>query len=247
MKLYSIIIIMLVLIFALIACSSDPGSGKLGQYPPETMVEMDKSIDEKEKSSQKINDPLAAIDEILDKLELGNIVFNSPPIINLNETRTIQLFLGVKATIEELKQMIEAEGNKKGASIKVANRMEARLSGTNFAITAVTPEVQVVSRNDVTEWKWEVKPVREGRHHLHLTLSVLLNVDGETTSKAIRTFDNEIEVEVTLVQQVGSFIENHVEFLWIALVPLFVWISVWIRSIWNNRRKYKLNDSDSNS
>ncbi len=117
--------------------------------------------------------------------------------------------------------MIEAVGEKVGARIRVSDRMEARLSGPDFVITAVTPEVQAVTRTDVTEWKWEVKPLTKGRQHLHLTVSVLINVDGASTLRTIRTFDKQIEVEVTWYQNVSSFLEGNWQWFWATiLVPV---------------------------
>lgn len=170
-------------------------------------------------------DPFATVDRILEKLEFGNIAFNVPRAINFEDTAIIQLLLGLATPTDELKQMIQAAGEKEGASIRVSDRMEARLSGPNFAITAVTPEVQAVTRTAVTEWKWEVKPRSEGRQRLHLTLSVLINIDGAATLRAIRSYDKEIEVEITWDQQVGSFLRNSWQWLWAAiLVPVIGWL-----------------------
>ena len=171
------------------------------------------------------DDRLSAVDRILQNLELGNIAFNAPQTINLRETAVIQLMLSLATPTEELKQMIEAAGEKEGAQIRVSDRMEARLSGPNFAITAITPELQAVSRIDITEWKWEVKPSSHGRHNLHLTVSALLNVDGASTPRVIRTFDKMLEVEVAWHQRVGSFVEENWQWLWAAiLVPLVGWL-----------------------
>lgn len=141
--------------------------------------------------------------------------------MNLSDTAIIQLKLDLATSIDELKRTIEAEGQKEGARIKVADRMEARLSGPNFAITQVTPEQQAISQGQVTEWKWEVKPTAEGRHHLHLTLSALLSVGGASTQRTIRTFDKFIEVDVTLPQRVSSFIQGNWQWLWAVLLAPF--------------------------
>ena len=171
-----------------------------------------------------------AVDSILGKLEFGNIAFNAPKTMNLHATAVIQLLLGLEKPIDELKQMIEAAGEKEGERIHVSGRMEARLSGPNFAITAITPEIQAVSRNNVTEWKWEVKPSSAGDNYLHLTLSALLNVDGESTPREIRTFDKDIQVDVTWSQRVGSFFETNWQWLWaVILVPIAGWL-------WNKKK-----------
>jgi hypothetical protein len=101
-----------------------------------------------------------------------------------------------------------------------------RISGSNFAIMAIEPEIQALSRNEVTEWKWEVKPTSEGSHSLHLTLSALLDVDGERTPRAIRTFDKTIDIKVTWLQRASLFFAENWQWLWAAiLVPMFglVW------------------------
>jgi hypothetical protein len=145
--------------------------------------------------------------------------------MNIRNTALIHLVLSVVRPIEDLKQMIEAEGERIGARIQVSNRMEARLSGTNFQITAITPETQAVTRNDVTDWKWEIKPISAGRQYLHLTLSALLKLEGISTPRTIRTFDRTIEVEVSWDQRVTTFLKNNWQWLWAAiLVPVAGWL-----------------------
>ena len=186
-------------------------------------------------------DPLQAIDRILERMALGSIAFNAPKIMNLHDSAIIHLVLGVERAIEDIKRMIEEEGEKVGASIRVSNRMKAHLSGRNFEITSINPEVQAVARREVTEWKWEIKPSADGKHNLHLTLSALLSIEGESTPRVIRTFDRIITIEVTIGQQAKAFVSNNWQWLWAAvLVPLAGWI--WKRkrrplSVGNNNQK----------
>jgi hypothetical protein len=124
----------------------------------------------------------------------------------------------------ELQRLIEAEGEKEGASLRVSDRMEARLTGPNFVISAITPETQAVSRSTITEWQWEVRPNTGGRQNLHLTVSAVLTIDGAPTPRVIRTFDKIIEVDVTWNQQLRSFFENNWQWLWAAvIIPLVGW------------------------
>ncbi len=165
------------------------------------------------------------VEQALKRLKFGNIAFNAPLKINFDQTVTIQLLLSLTTPIDELKQMIEAVGEKEGTRIQVSDRMEARLSGPNFEITAITPELQAVTGTAVTAWKWDVKPKSEGQQILHLTLSVLINVDGKSTTRAIRTFDKQIEIEVTPVQRVVWFLKAYWPVLFTAIViPVLVWL-----------------------
>ncbi|MCU0640203.1 MAG: hypothetical protein MUF59_10095 [Candidatus Krumholzibacteria bacterium] len=177
------------------------------------------------RSEPRPADGVSAIDRILEQMEFSNIAFNMPDTMNLHETAVIKLILSLKTPIDSLRQMIEADGGVDAARIRVTDRMEARLSGPSFAITAITPEVQALSRNNITESKWEVKPCNKGKQNLHLTLSALMSVDGETTMRAIRTFDKVIEIEVTWNQQTVSFIQKNWQWLWAAiLIPVAGWL-----------------------
>lgn len=178
-----------------------------------------------EESEKALDDPFSVIDQVLKKLPLGNIAFNVPHEINIDETHIIQLVLGLEATIDELKQMIKAEDNKESANVRVSTTMEARLSGSNFAVTAITPEVQRISRSDATKWTWEIKPLKKGPQYLHLTLSALIDIDGKTTQRAIQTFDKKIEVEITGFQEMNIFLENNWQWLWaVILAPALGWL-----------------------
>jgi hypothetical protein len=170
------------------------------------------------------DDQAQVIERLLEKMQLGNIAFNVPSAMNLHKTAMIQLVLSLQKPIDELKQMIEAEGEKQGTSVKVSNIMVARLKGTHFQIDAINPESQVVTPSEVTEWKWEVKPTSTGPQALHLTLSAQLTVEGQPTSKLVRTFDKTIEVNVTLAQQATDFLGKFGQWLWAAVViPLGGW------------------------
>ncbi len=165
-----------------------------------------------------------SVDRLLDRMEFGAIAFNVPANININDTSQIQLLLSLSETVDKLKRLIVREGMKVGATIRVSNRMEARLSGYMFQITAITPEIQAVSKNRNTQWKWEIHPKKEGKHRLHLTLTALLEIDGHSTPRTIRAFDKEIEITVTRTQKFIGFITGNWQWLWAAIfVPIVGW------------------------
>jgi len=171
------------------------------------------------------------VDRLLDEMEFGTIAFNAPTNINIEDSPKIQLILSLSEAIDELKQSISEEGEKIGATIRVSDRIEARLSGYMFQITAITPEIQAVSKSQRTEWKWEIHPKEEGQHKLHLTLTALLEIDGHSTPRAIRTFSKIIEVNVTASQKLGIFFKSNWQWLWAAiLVPVAGWL-------WKRRKK----------
>jgi hypothetical protein len=183
---------------------------------------------ESEKQFRELaHDSLVAVDQHLESMQLGNIAFNAPTSMNLNESTVIKLLLAVKTPIEELKQLVEEKGEKVGAKIKVSSRMEARLSGSNFEIVAMTPEIQAVSLSEATEWIWEIEPKKAGNHRLHLSLSVIFTVDGMATSKTMRTYDKFIDIDVTWTQLIWDFLGKSWEWITaVTLAPLAGWLWV---------------------
>jgi hypothetical protein len=173
------------------------------------------------------------IDRILESMDLGNIAFNTPESMNLEETATIQLKLSSAASIDELKRAIEVPGPKEGARIRVSDRMEAKLEGDDFTIKPLTHEIQAISRRETTEWMWAVKPTSAGPHKLYLAVSALLLVDGQVTPRTIRTFGKEIKVQVHWHQRAAAFINKNWQWLWTTLlVPVVGWI-------WKNKKRTK--------
>jgi hypothetical protein len=179
---------------------------------------------------------LGAVDSILNQLQLGNIAFNAPDTLtSVDDIANVTLFLSRILNRQALQQMIDdathTRGEAETASIKISSRMAARLTGQDFTITATSPEVQAVSETQVTAWKWDVKPAREGNLKLHLTLAALLEVQGHDTPRVVQTFDKTIDVKVGPAQHVKTFIQGNWQWLWTTLlVPVGGWI-------WSRRRK----------
>ncbi len=177
----------------------------------------------------------AAVDRALEALPLGNIAFSVSTVMMLNRGEDVHLLLSPSMSIEELeKQLVETlrrETQVEGLQIRIAPRMEARLSGTNFSILALTPEVQPVTWKQPTEWRWEVRPTEAGSQALHLTLTALLQIEGKDSTRAIRTFDRDIQVQVTWPQRISGFVAENWQWLWTTVAaPVALWL-------WSKRRK----------
>jgi len=147
------------------------------------------------------------VDHILASMVLGNISFNVPDsIMDLNESFTIQLLLDLSKPARDLEKRIKESGIIESHQIKIWETMQARLTGSGFQITTITPEEQPISTKETTEWKWDIKAIEHGRQRLHLTLSAIIKFQGETRSRSIRTFDRVIFVKVSLGKRISSFI-----------------------------------------
>lgn len=168
----------------------------------------------------------ATTDQILDNLEVGNIAYNVPDSMNLENTAIIKLVLSLKKSVAELVQMIEpqAEGKREGGPVKVYSLMVAHLTSADFEVTPIISEEQLLSAQNVNEWKWEIKPKKVGQLKLHLTLNVIIN----NHQKEITTYTRTINVEVTWKQRTSWFFSNNWQWLCATIIfPLagyFWWL-----------------------
>ena len=167
----------------------------------------------------------ATVDEILSQLVLGDVAFNAPEKINIEDTVSIRVALSPDQGAAAVGARIEEPGRIISETLQVSNLMQARLTGEGFKIVAVTPEKQAVS-SGITEWLWDVTPLKEGKHQLTLSMDALITVNGEVVPKTLRTYRKPIEVEVTATQVAGNFLSEHGKWAWSTLLlPLFAWVA----------------------
>jgi hypothetical protein len=172
-------------------------------------------------------------------MDFGNIAFNVPPSMSLDKTYKIVLNLALSKTKKELEDNLIAQGvigDLKSETIKVDANMQADLTGDGFQITKVTPDKMPISANTITEWKWDVRPIRSGTLRLHVVLNALVDLkDGKDKQPyPVRSFDKEYIVAVPWKDRaVISFVVNNWPWLWATIViPLGGWL-------WSRRRKKK--------
>jgi len=146
-------------------------------------------------SNQKLND-------IVDKLKEATIAFNKPSKMKLKKVEAIELVLKPGATLEEVKAMINMKPSNntemvvQTSKIKISEIVEAKLRGASFDIESISQERQPISFKDETRWKWMIRPLEFGRQRLFLTVDAVVNYNDKEEKRTIRTFDEEILVEV---------------------------------------------------
>lgn len=157
------------------------------------------------------------VDERLASLPRGSVAFNTPSTLELGESAEVELLLSLQQSVERLKKQVAEVGEREGARVRVTEQMEATLTGVGFQIEAITPERQLLSSRDVTRWKWEVEPTRTGVLRLHLTLTALIDVEGERQPRAIRTFERTLTIRVTWQDRVSGFVRGNWQWLWVTI------------------------------
>jgi hypothetical protein len=81
---------------------------------------------------------LDEIERFVQRLDTGSVAFNAPERLRTGETVEMRLRLAPLLSVDALKdQLRNLPGTLEGATVKIAPRMEAVLTGQDFAITAI--------------------------------------------------------------------------------------------------------------
>ncbi|SNB46294.1 hypothetical protein [Geobacter sp. DSM 9736] len=172
-----------------------------------------------------VQSSLDHIDAFEKTLDLGNFAFKAPSIIDFKDHPPVELRISKKQTEEELKKSLTAKEKEQVESgqLKISDKIQATLTSTDFQITSLTPDTQLISSTNVFVWKWKIKPLHAGTASLHLSVNAML----EEGPYVLRSLDRDIAVTITTRDRVEAFINKYSEYLkwsWTALVvPIFLY------------------------
>ena len=184
-------------------------------------------------------------DRIRAEMPAGNVVYDPPAVMNLEDTKLVNLILGPNKSVAELEKMIPDKTGRQilNDNIRWYGYMQADMTGTDFDITPVTSAKQLVSKQDITKWSWSIKAKKPGKQTLYLTLYAIVNEDGVEKPLVIQPFDPKvIEVDVTLYQRAGLFLTSvgsHMEWILTGIIGLLIPFAIWL----SQRKKVKADDT----
>lgn len=119
--------------------------------------------------------------------------------------RPFEAVLAINATGDETAvDALPGHGNIEEGTAQVSKTVEARLSGSGFAIKAMTPEQQTISPLTENTWRWSVTPLTAGNQEL--TFDIYAIDDGPAVP--LRTFHNTVTVQVTGLNRAIAFADQ---------------------------------------
>ena len=99
---------------------------------------------------------------------------------------------------------LPGRGNIIEGEAKVSDRVEARLSGANFEIVQMSPDVQALSPLTENVWRWSVTPLSAGSHDLVFEIYAI----DEDTVTPLRTFRDTVTVQVSGLNRAIAFADQ---------------------------------------
>lgn len=167
-----------------------------------------------------------SVDSLVDQLSLSSFVYNIPDKANIKDEIDVIALINPMVSVEELKSNFN-DGVTRGATIQISRIIKAKLDSSDFEITPITPERQVVFSDRNTKWLWTLKPKSAGeRKKVKITITAILNVDGDKSERYIDTYTDTINVEITTKQKFEAWLDKYWQWAWSALlIPIggFFW------------------------
>jgi len=148
----------------------------------------------------------------LAKLKQGNLVYNTPQKMKSSQTARITARIGSdQVSVGDLQFSLPATAGTTTATVAtpITPRMKMSLKSSDFDITALSSEEQIVSGTIPTSWEWDVVPKHAGALSLHLAATVELN----NLSRDFAAIDREIDVKVDPVDATEKFVGKNL--VWI--------------------------------
>jgi hypothetical protein len=178
---------------------------------------------------------LTDIDRELAKSSPGNIAYNAPTAMTVDEIITFQLLVSPTMEGTALAATIAATNENKpnveiaSAKILITPKMIAEVKSADpdaFDIVPLQDSEQLISNLEPTEWKWTVRPKKEGDQILTLTVFRIVQVGDQEFTRPIASYVRNIKVKVTLNALFGRI--DWKGWLGLVLSPILIPIVMWL-------------------
>jgi hypothetical protein len=129
----------------------------------------------------------------LDKLSIGNMIFNTPKEMFFDETKEVTLRIS-RDTI--MVNDLPIENQTITQEIKISSFMKATLKSNDFDIMALNSEEQIIDGSTATEWKWDITPkLQKAESTIYLTITVRIPLsENKEVKKDIPVYKRKIRI-----------------------------------------------------
>ncbi len=230
---------LLVLTLFLVACGAtaeptwapEPTEAPEAPEPTEAPPEPTEVVPEPEPTEAAVPTPIspgAVVQNELERLASGRIVYNPPTEMTVDQTERVEVRISMDMAAP-ITAGLKGSGTPTVESIHVSSFMKARLVGESFDIVAFSSEEQIVPAQGFTEWAWDVTPTESGTRNLCLIVTALVKAPDAEGEKDLPIIERQIEVKVNPAYMFSSFFVDNRGWIFTAvLLPLVAAFGRWL-------------------
>lgn len=150
--------------------------------------------------------PCTDVGDVVDNLATGKYHFNKPDSVMLGEPFRLRLFMQTAEV-----QPINFDGLPGTVVVrpgKLAQSVEATLSGDDFEITPAGPQARTATRSELVEWDWRLKPTSTGTKTLTIEVAANIQIGSDKHRVQIQTLHESIVIQVTMFQRLKAYVAD---------------------------------------
>lgn len=194
-------------------------------------LESDKVFHSKNKKDSVINNYKNLFKFNKKEFKLGNIVYKIPDTMSNMKDYDIVVRI---ANHKDTSMIIGMGSNLVKSNIVVSSRMEVKLVDSSpdsaFNIRVINNGIQIIDSNSYTEWKFTVKPLKQGNRKINLVVSV---ITGQDVKQVVYT--DIVYIKNNIIEETKSFWNINWKWLFTTIfIPIFIYF-------WNKKRKKNKN------
>tara|TARA_R100000365_G_C2744682_1_gene73459 strand:+ start:721 stop:1608 length:888 start_codon:yes stop_codon:yes gene_type:complete len=181
---------------------SEMADSELAEIRPES-AEILEGFDAPLAQSRSANVQPSVSKDFIESLKTVPVAHETPSTAEYK--RAFDVTLAIDSTGDDsAADALPGRGNIIEGEAKVSDRVEARLSGANFEIVPMSPDVQSLSPLTENVWRWSVTPLSAGSHDLVFEIYAI----DEDTVTPLRTFRDTVTVQVSGLNRAIAFADQ---------------------------------------
>jgi hypothetical protein len=133
-----------------------------------------------------------------EQVKPGRLLFNPPDAMQLGRTARVEVRLTRTVLMDaELVEGLRGLGVPYVEDIPTSPLMAVALKGDGFKISAYSDEEQLVTRNQITTWEFDITALKRGQQRLVISVSLRIPLPGQAAEhKSVPVREATIEVQV---------------------------------------------------
>lgn len=166
--------------------------------------------------------PQASVEAFYASLPEQAIAFHVPRSVQRGEMFAVRLVVQPGQSEAALERVLvdivtdagpaPAPGDIRTRTTRIGDEMQASIASPTLQIVPRGEDRQLVRRDAVTEWVWDVTATTGGSHRL--TLSLYAIPQGRSSGIKVKTFEETLTVTVTLIDDIKDTVANNWEWMW---------------------------------
>lgn len=173
--------------------------------------------------STSTTEPSDPLQEALERLTRGRILFNPPRTTVLGRTERIEARIA-RSDIEDLTLGLKGSGPPTITPLpEVSAYMSAELGGRGFTIAVLSERDQPIGAQGFALWEWDVVSGRSGKQTLQLRVSMRVPLEGRPDERrSLPVLERTIDVQVDPGYSARTFWSRNWQWLLGFLAPVLV-------------------------